>query len=273
MSAQSHRSNPRILKRRKLERDHRCLAELLRPGMSVLDVGCGTGSITAGIAGAVGAEGRVVGVDRDEELLGIARTEHGSIPTLRFEATDATRLNFHAEFDIVTAARVLQWISEPDAALAKMIEAAKPGGMLVVLDYNHAHSPWEPDPPVAFQRFYQAFLAWREANGWDNQMAAHLPDLFRSAGLVEIEGRVQDEIVVRGDPDFAEQSVLFLEVIEALGNRIVESGFCTESELAEARDSYGPWASTELTRQTLQMRAVIGRVSPGPGYSPGPAAA
>jgi SAM-dependent methyltransferase len=273
MSAQSHQSNPRILKRRKLERDHRCLAELLRPGMSVLDVGCGTGSITAGIARAVGEKGHVVGIDRDEELLGIARTEHGSIPNLQFEAGDATRLNFRAEFDIVTAARVLQWISEPGAALARMIEAAKLGGTVVALDYDHAHSPWEPDPPVAFQRFYQAFLAWRAANDWDNQMAAHLPELFRSEGLVEIESRVQDEIVVRGDPDFAEQSVLFLEVIEALGNRLVESGFCTESELAEARDSYSPWLGTELARQTLQMRAVIGKVSRDPGYSPDPAAA
>ena len=50
MSIQTHRSDPQVLNRRTLEIDHRVLAGVLRPGMSVLDVGCGTGAITAGIA-------------------------------------------------------------------------------------------------------------------------------------------------------------------------------------------------------------------------------
>ena len=49
MSLQPHTSDARILDRRTLERDHRRLAELLKPGMAVLDVGCGTGAITAGL--------------------------------------------------------------------------------------------------------------------------------------------------------------------------------------------------------------------------------
>src|SRR5258708_1068164 len=110
MPAQSHKSDPRILGRRTLERDHRHLAGLLRPGLSVLDAGCGTGAITAGIARAVGPAGRVVGVDRNEELLAVARSEHAAIANLRFEARDATELPYGAEFDVVTAARVLQWI-------------------------------------------------------------------------------------------------------------------------------------------------------------------
>ncbi len=64
MSAKSHRSDPRVLSRPTLERDHRSLAKLLQPGMSVLDVGCGTGAIIAGIAQAVGPSGRVVGMDK-----------------------------------------------------------------------------------------------------------------------------------------------------------------------------------------------------------------
>jgi ubiquinone/menaquinone biosynthesis C-methylase UbiE len=77
---QAHRSDPRILGRRTLERHHRALAAILRPGLSVLDVGCGTGAITAGIARAVAPAGRVVGMDRDESLLDIARREHEAIP-------------------------------------------------------------------------------------------------------------------------------------------------------------------------------------------------
>ena len=184
MPAQSHRSDPRILGRRTLQRDHRCLAELLSPGLSVLDVGCGTGAITAGTAKAVGPHGHVVGIDRDEVLLEFARTEHAMLPNLQFESGDATTLTFRAQFDIVTAARTLQWIAEPALAISKMKQATKPSGVLVVLDYNHTSNVWEPDPPGEFKLFYNAFLAWRQTNRWDNEMANHLPDLFRSAGLV-----------------------------------------------------------------------------------------
>src|SRR5262249_7438579 len=120
MSAQAHRSDPRILNRRTLEHDHRALAELLRPGLSVVAVGCGTGAITAGIAKAVGSNGRVLGIDRDNVLLDVARAEHTALPNLRFESGDATNLSFRSEFDVATAARTLQWIAEPARAVANM---------------------------------------------------------------------------------------------------------------------------------------------------------
>ena len=113
----------------------------------------------------------VVGIDRDEVLLGLACTEQGHLPNLRFEHGDATALSFQARFEIVTAARTLQWIADPAFAIWNMKRAAKQAGRLVVLDYNHEHNAWEPAPPPAFEAFYSAFLAWWQANGWDDEMA------------------------------------------------------------------------------------------------------
>jgi len=257
---QSHRSDPRILGRRTLGRDHRGLAELLRPGFSVLDVGCGTGAITAGVAKAVGPHGYVAGIDRDEVLLELARTEHGAVPNLRFERGDVTGLRFRAQFDIATAARTLQWIADPALAISQMKLAAKTGGMLVVLDYNHASNTWDPEPPSEFKRFYSAFLAWRDANGWDNGMADHVPELFRAAGLADVTSRAQDEVALRGGEEFAERTALWSEVIENVGEQLAGAGFCTELELKEARECYRRWVKTELVKQTLTMRAVAGTV-------------
>lgn len=258
MPAQSHRSDPRILGRRTLQRDNRRLAKMLRPGVSVLDVGCGTGAITPGIAKAVGPHGYVVGVDRDEVLLDLARAEHATVPNLGFESGDATTLRFRAQFDIVTAARTLQWIAEPALAISKMKDAAKPAGTLVILDYNHTENEWTPDPPAEFRRFYSAFLAWRGQHHWDNQMADHLPELFRSVGLVDVQSSLEDEIVERGEPDFAERSALWSEVIENVGGQLATAGFCTQSQLEEARQSYASWRMTALVKQKLAMRAVTG---------------
>src|SRR4051794_36311318 len=120
MSEQSHQSAPAVLNRRTLQHDHRRLAELIQPGMSVLDVGCGPGAITAGIAKMTGPSGQAVGVDRDESLLAIAKQQYQDIENLTFELADVLSLPFENRFDIVTAARTLQWISQPDLALRQM---------------------------------------------------------------------------------------------------------------------------------------------------------
>ena len=251
MSNQTHRSDPQVLNRRTLEIDHRVLAGVLRPGMSVLDVGCGTGAITAGIARVTGD---AVGMDRDESLLAIARRDHGDIPGLTFERHDAASMEFPPRFDVVTAARALQWMSDPGAALGRMMKAAKPGGLVVVLDYNHGRNAWAPDPPAAFTRFYEAFLAWRAANQWDNEMAEHLPSLFAAAGLTDIRVIPSDEVAARGSP----AAEVWAHVITSVGPQIVAAGFLTDDERLQAADAYRKYLDSSFERQTLSMATVTG---------------
>jgi SAM-dependent methyltransferase len=259
MSRQTHRSDPRVLNRRTLERDHRTLAKLLRPGMIVLDVGCGTGAIAVGIAIAVGSEGSVLGIDRDAEQVAAARQEHGGVPNLSFAEGDVLSMSFEGRFDIVTAARTLQWLSQPAEAVLRMKKAAKTGGRVVALDYNHDYNSWEPDPPQAFRRFYQALLDWRSANQWDNRMAEHLPDLFRAAGIVDVQVHIEDEAVQRGDPDFSDAAGIWTHVIETVGPQIVAAGFLGESERREAEEVSRNWVRDTLRRQTLSLSAIEGR--------------
>src|ERR1022692_484456 len=219
----THPSDPRILNRRTLQRDHQRLAQVLRAGMTVLDVGCGAGAITADIAGIVGRGGMAVGLDRDDGILAIARQEHRGTDNLRFDSGDILTLDFERDFkngfdidiltldferdfkngfDIVTAARTLLWISEPDRAIGQMKRAAKAGGCVMILDYSLEDTRWEPDPPADFKRFFRTFLDWRTANDWDNRMAEHLPELFHTVGLTAVEIHSCDEIVQRGELDF-----------------------------------------------------------------------
>jgi SAM-dependent methyltransferase len=256
VSQQTHRSSPQVLGRRTLECDHRSLVAHLFRGASVLDVGCGSGAITAGIARRVGPGGAVVGVDRDESLLALARAEHADLPNLSFEAADATALPYRARFDVVTAARTLQWISERERAVRSMTAAVKPGGVLVVLDYNHRDNSWRPAPPPEFALFYQAFLAWRAANGWDNGMADSLPGLFRDVGLAGVEIRVDDEVTQRGEAEFAQVAGIWSHVIDDAGPRIVAAGFLGEGERVAAAESYRDFVERQLEAQRLVLRTV-----------------
>jgi SAM-dependent methyltransferase len=242
MGAQTHRSDPQILNRRTLESDHRVLASMLRPGMFVLDVGCGTGAITAGIARAVAPGGRALGLDRDESLLETARQQH---PDVRFENGDALTMTFDAAFDIVTAARTVQWLADPARAIARMAAAVRRGGSLVVLDYNHDRNSWSPDPPPEFRRFYAAFLDWRASNGWANDIADRLPQWFEAAGLTDVQSVSCDQTDA---PD------VWGGVIEGLGRQ-----FYPEEERALASAAYHDYLETVMKGQTLAMKTVIGK--------------
>jgi trans-aconitate 2-methyltransferase len=103
------------------------LLEMLAPqsGERVLDVGCGTGQLTAQIAGR-GAE--VVGIDRSPEM--IERAKH-NYPNMRIEVSDATTFTVDAPFDAVFSNATLHWVKPPEAAVARIWDALRPGGRFV----------------------------------------------------------------------------------------------------------------------------------------------
>jgi len=91
-------------------------------------------------------------------------------------------------------------------------------------------------------------------------MADHLPNLFRSAGLTDIQSHVQTEVAERGEPDFDGRAALWSGVIEHLDEQLVTAGFSTKQQVQDAYERYVPWAKTELVKQTLAMSAVTGIV-------------
>ena len=226
----------------------------------MLDVGCGTGAITKGIAEAVGPTGTVVGVDRDQGLIARARAHCRLLPNLGFEEEDATSLSFERRFDVVTSARTLQWIADVAGAISRMARATKFGGLIVVLDYNHSLNGWVPKPPAQFAASYDVFLLWRRSNGWDNEIGNHLPELFDEAGLIEIRSYTRDETSALGDHDFAEKTALWTEVIDNVASALQKSGFCGAALLDDARNIYEDWRKKALVKQTLSMKAVVGKV-------------
>src|SRR6202030_4344737 len=91
-------------------------------GERILDLGCGTGALTAELARS-GAE--LTGVDGSPEMIAEARKKY---PQLRFEVSDARALPFRAEFDAVFSNAALHWIPEAESVVQGIARALKPGG-------------------------------------------------------------------------------------------------------------------------------------------------
>src|SRR5262249_8922050 len=227
--------------------------------MRVLDVGCGTGAITSGIARVVGQTGLALGIDRDPGLLRLAREQHADVAELRFEECDVFDLQLDPTFDIVTAARVLQWTEQPGLAVARMAAATRPGGRVVLLEYSHADLVWQPEPPPPVRRFYDGFLSWRSANGWDNRLAGGLPGLLEGAGLVAVATSVEDEGAVRGEPGFEDSLVIWKRVMETMGPTMVDAGTISADHLTAALVAHQSWCDRDARVQRMVLRAADGR--------------
>lgn len=124
----------------------------LRVGQSLLDVGCGPGTITVDLARRL-APGSVVGVDADAGIVAAAAAapDAAAIDTLAFAVADVYDLDVAAlggPFDVVHAHQVLQHLGDPVAALRSMAAATRPGGLVAARDSDYSAMTWYPRPPA-----------------------------------------------------------------------------------------------------------------------------
>ena len=104
---------------RSLENDYRTLKPILKKGMIILDVGCGTGAISKDIAKIVGENGRVIGIDNTEKFIESGKKNYGDIKNLDLIHSDLFDFQSEEKFDLIISARVLQWLTTPKEDLLK----------------------------------------------------------------------------------------------------------------------------------------------------------
>lgn len=159
----------------------------LRPGMDCLDMGCGAGGVTLRMAEAVQPGGRVTGVDFDEPCLTLARLEANRLGLdIAFQIASVDRFEERSAYDLVYARFLLTHLSEPKSALERMVQAARPGGVVVVEDIQFTGHFSYPASP-AFDRYVRLYQDVVRHKGGDSNIGPRLLGMFLDAGLIDVE--------------------------------------------------------------------------------------
>src|SRR3954468_19308474 len=220
----------------------RYLLPHLRPQMTLLDVGCGPGTITNDLAALVAA---VTAVEVSDAVLGLAR-DAVHRPNVGFVVSDVHELAFDdGTFDVVHAHQVLQHVTDPVAAMREMRRVCKPGGIVAARDGDYDGFVWAPDIPEldAWLALYQLLA---RTNGGEPNAGRYLLSLARRAGFTDITATSSTWCFATPE-DRAWWGGMWADRIvdSALAKQAVDSGTATVDDLRRLSAGWRRWAEAE----------------------------
>lgn len=212
---------------------HRSLLEKLgiRPGWRCLEIGCGNGSISRWMATKVGSRGRVVATDIDLRYIDNLRAPNLEVRQLDI-LKDSRDKPEPGKYDLVTARAILHHIASPKKAIQNMVQALKPGGVLVSIEPDFL--PATAATPEPLRLFWQAWLQWSRSVGVNYFIGRTMPGLLAAAQLDHV-GADGNTALYSGRSPWSEY---WLETIKELRPRLLESGQMTPPMLSSFNRLY-----------------------------------
>jgi ubiquinone/menaquinone biosynthesis C-methylase UbiE len=210
----------------------------LESGASLLDVGCGPGTITADFGRRL-APGRVVGMDASADVIEKARAARGD--SAEFSTGDIYALDHDDNsFDIVHAHQVLQHVPDPVGALREMGRVTR--GIVAARDSDYAAFTWYPAEP-ALDTWLSLYQAIARTNGGEPDAGRFLLAWAHAAGFTDVTPGASTWCYATPE-DRAWWGGLWADRITESGiaRQAVAEGFASTNELRDIADGWRRWA-------------------------------
>jgi ubiquinone/menaquinone biosynthesis C-methylase UbiE len=215
----------------------------LEPGLRILDVGCGPGTITAEIADRVGPEGAVVGIDASADVVALA-TSTQSRDNLTFSVGDVYALDAADDsFDVVHAHQVMQHLADPVAALREMRRACKPGGIVAARDSDYPAMTWYP-ATRELTKWLELYSAITRGNGGHPDAGRRLYAWAHAAGFTDVTPSASTWCFATPDDRSWWANLWADRVVESsLAQQAFDGGHATRADLERIANAWRAWAS------------------------------
>ncbi|MEP6480969.1 MAG: methyltransferase domain-containing protein [Rhodoglobus sp.] len=244
---------------RTIENSAAYLVPHLAPGLSLLDVGCGPGTITAEFADRL-ALGRVVGLDASAEVIAKASADFAR-PNLSFVTGNAYELPFDdGAFDIAHAHQTLQHVADPVRMLREMRRVVKPGGIVAARDVDYAGTIWFPQLP-ALDSWLALYERVHRSNGGEPDAGRRLKAWAQEAGFDEVAATAS--LWNFSDPADREWwgSMWEARVLQsAFAADALGKGFAEQGDLELISRAWREWADADTGWLAMPHGEIIARV-------------
>jgi ubiquinone/menaquinone biosynthesis C-methylase UbiE len=204
-------------------------------GVQVVELGCGPQGCLDLLARRVGPSGRVIGVERSDDAVEMARAMVGeqSLGNVEIIHGDARATGLpRGEFDLVTSRLVLVNVPQPEEIVAEAVALVKAGGIVAFHEADYVAHVCDP-PFVAWDRAIEILDTYSRSAGIDLCIGRKLPRLLREAGLGDVQVR---PLVHVYPPGHARRTIL-LDFVENLSGRLVETDTVVPDELEALKRS------------------------------------
>jgi ubiquinone/menaquinone biosynthesis C-methylase UbiE len=206
----------------------------LKKGMSCIDIGCGSGSVSRLMARMVGKTGRVVGVDSDDRYLQYCSRRNIALnQNIEFVRHDISksRLDSKKDFDMVYARFVFQHLKDRGGAVRSMKQMIKKGGAMVIQDLDHAPGSWLCYPDnESFNTLRKIYVALIRKVGGDPLAGRKLYKLLIDESLNANMVECYSPCILMGQEPY---SSLGWQLAESLRLQILKHGIQSEQEYAK----------------------------------------
>lgn len=240
-----HESVLRSHRTRTAENSAGYLMPYLQPGMSLLDVGSGPGTITADLARLV-SPARVTAVENTDSALDITRVEIAArgLRTVDFVTTDVHRMALQDDsFDVVHAHQVLQHVGDPVLALREMGRVCRPGGIVAARDADYAAFSWFPGSP-ALDRWLALYRDAASANGGEPDAGRRLLSWAHQAGFADVTASAGSWCYASPETRQGWGGMWADRMLHSdLAGQLVSSGAASPQELQQISDAWLAWAA------------------------------
>lgn len=228
---------------RTVERQGAFVLPLLRPGMRLLDVGCGPGTITVGLARGV-APGEVVGLDHDPEHVAASRAlaREMGVGNATFREGDARSLPFEdGTFDVVFENNVFTHLpGEVGRAAGEAYRVVRPGGFFAARDVDGDAVIWGGRDEW-MERFDVLFRDWQRSRGSDITMGRRLPSILREAGFAPTRKSVSADTKGTVEAVRGHAEIMAFLLDGPVGDHARNAGLATDEERKRMRASVVRW--------------------------------
>ncbi len=225
-----------------------CLQEMRLGGeRRVLDVGSGLGQFTRQLARALGPAARVVGIEANAVQLGEARrlaaaADEASVVEFRLGRAEEPPLadGEQGTFDLAQTRFLLEHHRQPEAVVAAMARAVRPGGRVVLLDDDHDTLRAFPEPHRTMALWRSYFRSY-ERLGCDPFVGRRLASLLHGAGIPPRRIALVPYGACAGQPEFAALVENLARVMEGARDLVLEHRLAAESDFAAMRAELADW--------------------------------